>query len=345
MAFLQFTATPLIDLLLYVSTENYNSTTSSAYTAVLPWYANYTVPPKLRDLARKRTAHMGLSSLDVDTTDRGASTSGPGTTSSDYEAAKRAAGIPTGQPKSLNMGRKTGLGGLLSAPVYAARFRLDVFSNELLEPLSDLLGDKRYLFEGKHPSSLDCLAFGYLSLLFYPAVPQPWLREIMQSKYPRIVTYIHRLRQQFLNDDEGRPSNASSVSISSIASSRKRANTSLPWRQNSKPLISTTLDCVREIVGNFPVFSYFMQRDILVQSEVSDSSKRPISALPSPFFTKALLGMSTLFALSTAAIAIHHRKSPRQSELIFWALRPRSGMGEAGNLLSVLANQLPRGAY
>jgi len=66
--FLQSTATPLIDLSLYVSAENYNTATSSAYTAILPWYANYTVPPKRRDLARARTAHMGLSSLDVDTT-------------------------------------------------------------------------------------------------------------------------------------------------------------------------------------------------------------------------------------------------------------------------------------
>ena len=117
--FLQSTATPLVDLSLYVSAENYNKTTSSAYTAILPWYANYTVPPRRRDLARTRTAHMGLSSLDVDTTAEEGFAPGRGTASSEYEAAKQAAGIPTeNQPRSLNIGRGRGLGGLLEVLTY-----------------------------------------------------------------------------------------------------------------------------------------------------------------------------------------------------------------------------------
>ncbi|KAJ6269823.1 Eisosome component PIL1-domain-containing protein [Bipolaris maydis] len=204
--FLQATATPLVDLSLYVSAENYNKTTTSAYTAILPWYANYTVPPRRRDLARMRTAHMGLSSLDVDTSAEEEFAPGRGTASSEYEAAKRAAGIPTeSQPRSLNIGRGRGLGGLLGGQVYAARFRLDALSAELLDPLSDLLGKHKYLFRGDQPSSLDCLAFGYLSLLIYPPVPQAWLRETIRAKYPRIGAYIHRLHRDLFHEEEVNP--------------------------------------------------------------------------------------------------------------------------------------------
>ncbi|KAF7677472.1 hypothetical protein GT037_004331 [Alternaria burnsii] len=214
--FLQSTATPLIDLSLYVSAENYNSTTSSAYTAILPWYANYTVPPKRRDLARARTAHMGLSSLDVETTAEEGFAPGRGTASSEYEAAKRAAGIPTeNQPNAMSIGRGKSLGGLLGGQVYAARFRLDALSGELLDPLSDLLGKHDYLFRGDKPSSLDCLAFGYLSLLYYPPVPQAWLRETLQTKYPRIVAYIGRLHEDLFRGEQlhTRPHPAHSYSI------------------------------------------------------------------------------------------------------------------------------------
>ncbi|KAJ4326415.1 hypothetical protein N0V94_000090 [Neodidymelliopsis sp. IMI 364377] len=187
--FLRSTATPLIDLSLFVSAENYNTITSSAYTAILPWYANYTVPPKRRDLARARTAHMGLDSLDVDTRAEESAGPGRGTASAEFEAAKRAAGLPTdSQPSIMKLGRGKGIGGFLGTPQYAARFRLDSVSNELLEPLTDLLGEKEYLLGTAQPSSLDCLAFGYLSLMLFPALPQAWLKETMSTKSPELAT-------------------------------------------------------------------------------------------------------------------------------------------------------------
>ena len=203
LSFLHSVAGPLLDLYLFVSSENYHAATSSAYTAVLPWLSNYMIPPKRRNLARARTAHLGLSSLDVAEASEHMRGPGAGTASSEYEAAKMAAGIPTdSEPKALSMGRGKGLGGLLNSPIYAARFKLDALSNELLEPLSDLLQKKDYLLEGDKPSSLDCLAFGYLSLMFYPTVPQAWLKETTQTKFPRISRYIQRLRKEFFGGEE-----------------------------------------------------------------------------------------------------------------------------------------------
>ncbi|CAO2657335.1 Nn.00g034610.m01.CDS01 [Neocucurbitaria sp. VM-36] len=342
--FLQATATPLLDLSLYVSAENYNTTTSSAYTAILPWYANYTVPPRRRELARTRTAHMGLSSLDVDTTAEEGFAPGRGTASSEYEAAKKAAGIPTDrQPNTLSMGRGKGLGGLLGGPMYAARFRLDTLSNELLEPLSDLLGDYDHLLHGVQPSSLDCLAFGYLALLLYPVMPQAWLRETIQTKYPRIATYIRRQRQHLLGNEHVNPADVWSISTGAISTLE---STFLPWQPRSQTFSSKTWASVAEIVGNIPLISSLMQRGSDIPSQSLKVSRRAKSDLPSPLFVNTVLGITTAFALGLTSFAIYHRRTPREGELIFWALRPTSSsLGEAGNILSVLAGQIPSASY
>jgi hypothetical protein len=326
-AFLQSTATPLIDLSLYVSAENYNTTTSSAYTAMLPWFANYTVPPKRRDLARARTAHMGLSSLDVDTTAKEGFAPGRGTASSEYEAAKRAAGIPTdGQPNALRMGRGKGIGGFLSTPMYAARFRLDALSNELLQ-------------EGQL-SSLDCLAFGYLSLLFYPAVPQAWVKETIQAKFPRIASYVRRLHKEVFSSEE-----ISAADVWSISSASSDATTGmlLPWQPRPQNLVSIALSGTREIFGNIPLVSSLMQRTLIVHSEPSTASRSARSSLPSRATINAILSVAAAATVGLVSLTIRHRRSPRDGALIFWALRPSTGLGEAGNILSVLANQMPAG--
>ncbi|KAH3982642.1 hypothetical protein HBH98_020540 [Parastagonospora nodorum] len=342
-AFLQSTAAPLIDLLLYVSAENYNTTTSSAYTALLPWFANYTIPPKRRDIARSRTGHMGLSSLDVDTTTGEAFAPGRGTASSDYEAAKRAAGIPTGgQPSALRMGRGKGIGGFLGTPAYAARFRLDSLSNELLDPVADLLGKTDFLLTEDRISSLDCLAFGYLSLLFYPAVPQAWVKETIQTKFPRIASYIRRLRKDIFCDEDIKPAD-----VWTISSGPPQASSGmlLPWQPRSQGFMSSALDGAREIAGNLPLVSWFTQGTSVVHMDYPLSSKNMRSSMPSPVFINTLLGATAAATIGFASLAIHHRRSPREGALIFWALRPSTGFGEAGDILSIFANQMPSGAY
>lgn len=326
MSFLQSTARTLVDLSLFISSENYNTSTSSAYTAILPWYLNYTIPPNRRDLARSRTAHLGLSSLDVSTAEQERGLE-PGSLSlaSDFKAAKRDAGIPTAdrpsKPTGLSMGRGKGVQGLLSSPVYAARFKLDVLTNELLEPLSDLLGEKVYLLDSDKPSSLDCLAFGYLALLFYPSVPQAWVKETMRTKFPRVVSYIERMRQELLEAEE-----------------------SLPWRPTRGHSLSHTFaTTAREWAINFPLLSNLIRTGAVIQ--LNDSRKMSTSVhseLPSPLIVNTLIALSVAATATVAGFAIRHRMSPREGDLIFWALRSRQGFGEAGNILSVFANHLPR---
>jgi hypothetical protein len=284
---------------------------------------------------------MGLSSLDVDTTAEEAFAPGRGTASSDYEAAKRAAGIPTeSQPNTLHMGRGKGLGGFLGTPVYAARFRLDALTNELLEPLVDLLGKSDYLSKKQGMSSLDCLAFGYLSLLFYPAVPQAWIKETIQTKFPRIASYIHRLRKEVFSAEEIRPSEIWSISTGSI---RVTSGMLLPWQARSQSWASSASIGAREIFGNLPLVSSLAQSTSVVHLESPSSSKVVRSSLPSRTIVNSLLGVTAAATVGLVSLAVHHRRSPRDGALIFWALRPSTGLGEAGDILSVFANQLPAG--
>ncbi|KAF2131986.1 hypothetical protein P153DRAFT_421049 [Dothidotthia symphoricarpi CBS 119687] len=291
--FLQSTATPLLDLLLYVSAENYNTATSAAYTAILPWYANYTVPPKRRNLARTRTAHLGLDSLDVDTTAEGGYAPGRGTASAEFEAAKRAAGLPTdSKPSTLSMGRGRGIGGFLGAPIHAARIRLDALSNELLEPLSELLGENGYLLGGNQPSSLDCLAFGYLSLMFYPAMPQAWLKETIETKHPRIAAYIRKLRQKLFCAEEIKADDVWSISTRAIDTDSQVRITQkdmfLPWRSRLQPFSSHALAGVREFFGSLPWVSSVLRRDVVLPSGSLTDLRHVRSALPPPLFVNTL---------------------------------------------------------
>lgn len=341
--FLRSTATPLIDLSLFVSAENYNAFTSSAYTAILPWYANYTVPPKRRDLARTRTSHLGLESLDVGTRAEDSMTPGRGTASAEFEAAKRAAGLPTdSQPSVMSMGRGTGLGGFLGTPKYAARFRLDAVSNELLEPLSDLLGKNEHLLGTAQPSSLDCLAFGYLALMLFPAVPQAWLKETISTKFPALAAYVRKLRTSVLTDEDVSAAQVWAVSTGSMSSTSEKSQSSiLPWTPRPQGFTSHTFTGLREVIGNIPVVSSLMKRGTVLPAEALPLSTRTGSALPPPLFVNTMLGFTAAVAVGFASFAIQHRRSPREGDLIFWALRPSVGLGEIGNILG----QLPSGGF
>lgn len=344
LAFLESTANPLLDLSLYISSENYNTTTSSAYTAILPWYTNYIIPPKRRDLARARTAHLGLSSLDVTAAGDERTGPGSGTASSEFEAAKRAAGIQSGdriaQPKVLSMGRGKGIGGLLGSPIYAARFKLDALSNEVLGPLSDLLGKKDYLFKGDKPSSLDCLAFGYLALMLYPSLPQAWLAEAIQTRYPRLLKYIRRLREELLGRQEVNPADVWNITSDDV----EIKATGLPWQPRPSPSLSTAMIATRELLSNLPLLSKILHRDAVIQkTDTRKISRKVSSSLPSPLLLNGLIAISSATTVALVGMAFHVRRYPREGELIFWALRPSTGFGEAGDILSALG-QLPRGA-
>ena len=223
---------PLLDLSLYVSTENYHSITRPAYLPLLPRDYQWLVPSKHRTAAKSRTEHLNLSSLDIDSN------------GNDQETRPVGSNLV---PGSLRSSHQT-ISSLLNQPRHASRFRLEALAKEFLSPLQELLGEKRYMISDEGLSSLDCLAFAYLALSLIPNVPQSWLADSMKTRYPALCTYVKNLIQELFNG----PVNIDTFSDSQLQDSASpeqgtKVGNSLPWsslRQNSlrKPAIVAFLD-------------------------------------------------------------------------------------------------------
>lgn len=330
---LQTSAELLLDVSLYVSYENYYNVTSPGFTTFLPWYANYIVPPTRRTAARARTAHLGLSALDVDTSDTAVDTGSdnPNSISGAYEQAKRSAGLPTDKPgpkggKGLfTLGQKPTV---LSSPEHATRFKLDALANSCLLPLAELLDDKDYMLGTSQPTSLDCLALGYLALMVYPALKQNWLQDTMKTRFPKLEAYTRRLAKSMLGTDED--ANVTKIlSLSNmrndkaaIERARAEMGLSLPWYPPAVSSIPSALTMIgTEIVTNLPGYS---------------------TAAKQPF-----LAASGVLLAAAAGGAYHYQHThPRYGDIVFEnpqatkaAVQP-SQYGEAGAMLAALGDQL-----
>ena len=219
-AHLRATALPLIDIHLYLSSENNYHITRPAWTAILPWYANYFIPPTRRTAAKVRTEHLGLSGLDIDHNVSSSQTKPFSTIEERYENAK------TASLAGNAMARGRGSGGGYIAPADTAPertfsapthqkgnvrdmligsgsttlFKLDSVADACFGPLEELLGDKRFLIsdtavDSNQPSSLDCLALGYLSLIAFPDTRKAFLADVLRTKYAKLYAYVLRLQE------------------------------------------------------------------------------------------------------------------------------------------------------
>ncbi len=217
-SFLEAHGQPLLDLSLYVSTQNYTTITRPLYSAIQPLPLLYITPSSIRAAAKARTSHLGLASLDIDSD----------TTDSQDDSVI---------PPSLRKPRTTVSSLLSQTPENAAQIRLDALATSFLEPLQSLRGKKRY-FISQSPTSLDCLAFGYLSLALLPDLPSPWLANSMRTKYPQLCAFVHDLQRSYFNGavtlEDAYLTTSSSLSGEEAEKERerrRRANgkAALPW--------------------------------------------------------------------------------------------------------------------
>ncbi|KAK4208829.1 Tom37 C-terminal domain-containing protein [Rhypophila decipiens] len=193
-AFLTDQATPLISLSLYVSSANWAATTRPAYSKILPFPLPWTEPTAIRAAMSARAADLKLSSLDTDAEAEKA------------EAAAKAdpswVHVPESIKKSMAQRRKNAVREKLT-PEERSRIRLEGVTAEVLDVLVGALAskeeDEKEVY-GKEEDSDElpeetttlefrCLAFGYLALMLLPEVPRPWLREIMEAKYPGLCDF------------------------------------------------------------------------------------------------------------------------------------------------------------
>jgi sorting and assembly machinery component 37 len=228
-SFLLSHAQTLLDISLYVSYENYCAT-RSAFTKILPWYANYIIPPAWRNSARTRTEHLGISSIDVDDVHEDLSNKPPGFGDAEREKSFEP---ETQKRASLLLPQRSTVSGLLRRPEHSAVFKLHALADNVFGPLQDMLGKSDYFLGNPEMSEVDCLAYGYMSLMLYPEMPQNWLRSTLTKKYARLVSFVERMHKELhmrtsvedvmtlveCNDEQ------------EVVSKRKDFDMTLPWGQ------------------------------------------------------------------------------------------------------------------
>ncbi|KAL0640145.1 hypothetical protein Q9L58_000703 [Maublancomyces gigas] len=230
-AFLETHGQCLIDLSLYVSAKNFDAITRSTYATLLPFPMQYYTPGVIRSQAKARTAGLGVTALDVDTNEPPAS-----------------AATPTGIPHTTASTQAQP--SILTATEGASTFKLTGLVHDFLQPLQARLGSSRYFF-GSDPSTLDCLAAGYLSLCLFPELPHSWLANEMRKEFPRMCGYLNDIRTPML----GKFVNANEVLAYTRGSSEREKTpaTELPWgvvERGDLPWMSGFLvDCALDAVG------------------------------------------------------------------------------------------------
>lgn len=162
--------------------------------------------------------------------------------------------------------------GLLGKTSHPNRFRLDVVTAALLDPLEELIESKRggtvgsrYIFSNDKASSLDCLVIGYLALGLVPSLPYPWFADAMKEKAPLLAEYVQQLRQRCFGTVD--------ISDAFEKAGSGFSRSSLPWQAPERPSVGrvgmTLLDNLCEAT---PILNQIRTNRRLKQAVVSPES-------------------------------------------------------------------------
>ncbi|KAJ5903101.1 hypothetical protein N7504_005484 [Penicillium tannophilum] len=260
-SFIESRGQALIDLSLYVSSQNYNGNTSPAYGALLQWPNQWIFPPKLHSAAKARTEHLGLSSLDLQAME-------------EERQRKQSAAVATGQiPKNFIQSPRETVSGLLGRTAQQNHFRIDALTGEFFEPLEAMLGKKSYLLaanETDSPASLDCIALGYLSLSHIPDLTQPWLYESMRAKAPLLSAYTERMRRRCFGQ--------APVEVAHAFAPLSAPPSSLPWRAPGRLSVAAVGSTLLSTLADSTPFlrDIRMNNRLKQEAESEDSELNPI---------------------------------------------------------------------
>ena len=322
-SFVEAHGQPLLDLSLYVSSENYNSVTRPAYSHILPWPKPWLVTPQRRALAKARTAHLNLSSLDLD--------------NASIEEKNGIAAKPGSDliPPSLRSTRQT-VTSLIRQPQHVSRFRLDALSDAFFEPLQQLLGQKRFLLSEESPSSLDCLALSYLALALLPEVPHPWLAESIKARSPDLCRYVRELVHKFF----GGPVKVEDA----LPGTESGDSTSLPWRTpEERGTASTGFRLVEAAFECVPIVGQLHKSNLLLESndtqsaiETDQESVQAVAASPPNPILPAVLAIGTIISGVAGYLAYSGLLNLPGADHQPSGNRRLSDMGEAGAMLGMV---------
>lgn len=328
-AFLHSNAPLLLDVAQYVSFENYRHVTRPAFSRILPWHTNYILPPQRRAAGRARTAHLGVSSIDID--DVHEDLSGRNEANGGMGGNDTAFADPTQQRASRLLPQKETLMSLLRRPEHAAAFKLHALADNFFGPLLDVVpkekSDGKYLFGAAQPEAVDCLLVGYLALMLRPKLPQDWLAATMRRKYTALVAYTERLIGEFeLETDVD-----AVLALNSPATTMDtETKLSLPWRPAVRATTRETLnDIAAGIFDQVPVLGGASSR-----LQLLDAPLRPRwESLAPPVVLSSI-------ALGAAIVTISLRQGwlvwPRGQEVHLFGRRRFADLGDLGSALAGL---------
>ena len=224
---------------------------------------------------------------------------------------------------------------LSSQPETKSRIKLDALATAFLEPLNRLKGRKKYLLSDTHISSLDCEALGYLSLILYPDLPQPWLKNSMQSKFPDLCDWVRGLAIDHLVEPTDGLGEIKDGGLERTARAQYH-----PWTMPPKrTLFDVGAHFSARLIDSVPLIRLF-RRTPYLQSHGGDLLRTgPLASTWRPFFmtlSSILAGVGLL-----AGYMVHRGKL----SLPFYGFQEASpkrleDYGEAGAALGLYAIQM-----
>ncbi|KAF4978964.1 hypothetical protein FZEAL_4761 [Fusarium zealandicum] len=304
-AFLTAHAAPLLDLSLYVSAANWAATTRPAFSSLLPFPLTWTVPPLIRADAVKRVEHLGFADMDSDFDPNGGLHLSSGRDALPETFRRH---IPARTKKTVHEEM---------TPEQTVLIRLYGLAEDCLSVLDDYLkegSEEKGLgfFEGANPSSLDCLAFGYLALMRDAPVPRSFLKDWLEKKAPRLSNFVDSMKTTCLQKEP-----------------------SLPWVESGHDTAlrigTRTLD---SILYNVPGFG---------DEYATEARRRAEGGITGIDARSVMLAMSILATGAAFGYGYHTYKAmqPFGSRIQVWqSQRNRSKLGEFGALGSMLGSVL-----
>jgi sorting and assembly machinery component 37 len=312
---------PLLDLSLYVSSENYSKVTRPIYSQIQSFPLPYLTPGTIRAAAKKRTEHLGLSSLDIDTEEHAPS--------------------PSIIPTSLLHPRQTVSSLLAASPEANASIRLNALAKNFFEPLQELRGEKRYFVSNKEFSSLDCLVLGYLSLMLLPELPQSWLADAMRKDFPALCGWTEALSTSVFGPETTISDAFPRIlgdSPEDLKEKRTREKGILPWTAPSNGgVIGVGSTFLASVADSIPVVGQLRRNTRMRQhggktQEEESSSWQTLTTIGS---FVAGVGIMIGYALHSGLITLPSAETEQKSG----GLRD---FGEAGAALGLYSSQMSK---
>ncbi|KAI1502932.1 outer mitochondrial membrane transport complex protein-domain-containing protein [Biscogniauxia marginata] len=163
----------LLAISLYASPRAWAEITRPAYSSLLPFPLTWTIPPALRAAAIEKAEHLGMGYLAVELDTDGSSAPGLAETTS------------TG---FLRLRERLGPAATMQ-PEQTAAIRLQQLARDFYSTLDQFRGEKRFFLGDERPTSVDFLAYGYLSLLRVDT-PHPILKTVLEKQFGRLSEFL-----------------------------------------------------------------------------------------------------------------------------------------------------------